>query len=247
MSHDHLPPIRSDITSPNHSTRGGHPIRALCIHTTAGFWPSDRDWLCNPTSKVSTHYIISPPGEIWQLVAEPEAAWGNGLMNKPNVSIPIVAKWFAAFQPPNLVGLPNLESVSIEVSGKTGQSWTSAQRQALVGLGGAICQRYAIGAREVIRHADLDSVNRPFCPGLAEDGWRMLVSDIMAAAGNPGNDGDWMVGAGVRAAMTRAGDTPASHEMYTQTDQGEYSVTFGQTGAYLYWAGTDRVYRAPKV
>jgi len=186
VSHDHLL-ARHDIASPNHSTRGGHPIRALVIHTTAGFWPTDRDYLCNPNpangKPVSSHYIISPPGEAWQLVDEAEASWANGIMNKPRVSIPIVAQWFAAFQPPHLAGIPNLETVSIEVSGKTGMAWTSAQRQTLVSLGGDICRRHGIGARDVLRHADLDSVNRPYCPGLAEDGWRLLVSDIMTAAG----------------------------------------------------------------
>ena len=39
---------------------------------------SSLNWLCNPAARVSSHYVISQTGVIYQLVAETEAAWHAG-------------------------------------------------------------------------------------------------------------------------------------------------------------------------
>jgi N-acetyl-anhydromuramyl-L-alanine amidase AmpD len=40
---------------------------------------SSLDWLCNPKSKVSAHYLIDRDGTIYQLVAESQKAWHAGV------------------------------------------------------------------------------------------------------------------------------------------------------------------------
>jgi N-acetyl-anhydromuramyl-L-alanine amidase AmpD len=70
--------INSSRQSPNHSSRDGHTVRLGLIHATVGGLASSLDWLCNPRTRVSTHYLISKTGVIYQLVAETRAAWHAG-------------------------------------------------------------------------------------------------------------------------------------------------------------------------
>lgn len=53
----------------------------IVIHVTEGDWPGCVSWLCNPRSKVSAHYVISPKGEIVHLVQNSMAAWHCGNAN----------------------------------------------------------------------------------------------------------------------------------------------------------------------
>lgn len=64
--------------SPNHSSRNGHPITMLVGHATVGPYQSSLNWLCNPLSRVSAHYLIRKDGHIAQLVDDSLAAWHAG-------------------------------------------------------------------------------------------------------------------------------------------------------------------------
>ncbi len=66
--------------SPNHNARpsGVDAPFAVVVHTTAGRWPTDAQWLCTPQSRVSAHYIIAPDGAICQLVDDRSRAWHAG-------------------------------------------------------------------------------------------------------------------------------------------------------------------------
>lgn len=235
MSHDHL-----EYPSPNWSTRGGHRVRALCIHTTAGAWPSDRDYLCNPTPlngrPVSAHHIVAPDGVAYQLVDEAHAAWGNGILDKPNMAIPLVAEWKATPQPPGLVGLPNLETVSIEVSALMGARWTTPQRTRVIELGRDICRRH--GMRVVLRHSDITNTA---CPGLTAATWTSIRQMIEEAqAGNP-----WwpQIGPGLAAAIRQRGDEPMSKERYIKDADGQdaISIVAGRQRGYIWWPDSKRV------
>ncbi len=73
-------PFTIDATkrSPNHSSRNGARIELIVLHATAGSYASSLAWLCNPASKVSTHYLIRKDGHIAQLVSDIFAAWHAG-------------------------------------------------------------------------------------------------------------------------------------------------------------------------
>src|SRR4051812_39913849 len=69
----------STYVSLNYNSRPSHmAIDAIVIHTTEGAWDSDADWMCNPASRVSTHYVISPTGGVYQLVHPNKRAWHAG-------------------------------------------------------------------------------------------------------------------------------------------------------------------------
>jgi hypothetical protein len=71
--------INHTYTSPNHDERPPNTaIRCIVLHATAASLESARYWLCNPTSKVSAHYLISKLGAIYQLVPDGLRAWHAG-------------------------------------------------------------------------------------------------------------------------------------------------------------------------
>jgi hypothetical protein len=70
----------STYRSPNYDWRPRGTVFDSCVlHSTEGDWPSDIEWLCNPDSKVSTHFVISPIGAIYQLVSPELRAWHAGV------------------------------------------------------------------------------------------------------------------------------------------------------------------------
>ena len=96
--------------SPNHGERaGGVSPDMLILHYTgfhpdyAEAWLADpgkaaMDWLCNPVSQVSSHYLVEMDGRIIQLVPEARRAWHAGVsawkgetdINSASVGIEIV-------------------------------------------------------------------------------------------------------------------------------------------------------------
>ena len=53
--------------------------KAIVIHWTAGYYKSSMDWLCNPISQVSAHFVIDRTGNnISHLVALNKRAWHCG-------------------------------------------------------------------------------------------------------------------------------------------------------------------------
>ncbi len=68
---------------------------AIVLHATVGDATPSLNWLTNPASQVSCHYLIDRDGTIYQLVAEEERAWHagpsfyNGLSDWNNFSIGI--------------------------------------------------------------------------------------------------------------------------------------------------------------
>ncbi len=137
----------TDFRSPNHGPRkaenGVAPvIDTLVVHYT-GMMPVERarDWLCDPASKVSAHYLIDEDGTIWRLVDEDRRAWHAG-----------VAAWR---------GLRDLNSRSIGIElSNPGHDYgyrpfPDAQIEALVGLCRDILGRHPIPARNLVAHSDI--------------------------------------------------------------------------------------------
>lgn len=76
-----MPPTIDSTTyvSKNYDDRPpGTTISSIVVHTTEGSFDGDAEWMCNPASKVSTHYVIGPDGRIYQLVAPLYRAWHAG-------------------------------------------------------------------------------------------------------------------------------------------------------------------------
>jgi hypothetical protein len=65
--------------SPNFNDRPlGARIDAIVCHTTEGYWHTDIDYLCSPSSGVSCHYVIAPDGTIYSIVDDQKRAWHAG-------------------------------------------------------------------------------------------------------------------------------------------------------------------------
>lgn len=67
--------------SPNHNTRRDvtKPWIIVLHYTGMESAEAARDWLCNPQSAVSCHYLVDEQGEITQMVDEELRAWHAGV------------------------------------------------------------------------------------------------------------------------------------------------------------------------
>lgn len=69
------------VLSPNRSSRGGAPIRAIVIHTTEGSYRGTIEWFKREGVNVSSHYVVSDFDtggdftEVTRMVPEGEKAW----------------------------------------------------------------------------------------------------------------------------------------------------------------------------
>lgn len=135
-----MPPYTIDTESwrsPNYDDRT-KPISSVVVHSCEGGLPVPRltslPWLCNPASKVSTHYYICRDTTIFQLVDDQYQAWHAGVAQAPFV---------------------NNVSLGIECEHHQGQDWPSVQKDALAWLIQLLATQYAIPARLIETHGQI--------------------------------------------------------------------------------------------
>jgi N-acetylmuramoyl-L-alanine amidase len=131
-----------DRPSPNHDARGGTPIDILVLHYTG--MPSGEAALarlCDPTAKVSAHYMIDEDGTIYALVPEEMRAWHAG-----------VSYWAGACD-------INARSIGIELVNPGHEfgyrPFPQAQIAALTELARTILTGHPIPAWRVLGHSDI--------------------------------------------------------------------------------------------
>jgi N-acetyl-anhydromuramyl-L-alanine amidase AmpD len=153
--------------SPNFTAgRQGRKIIAIVNHITGGVMPGTLNWLRNPDSKVSSHYLVTKNGEIYQLVQDENTAWHVGIVNKPN---------WPLYDGTN----PNRYTIGIEHEARAGESLTESQYQATLWLHRQLAKKHLIPAdtEHIIGHYRIDSINRANDPGPGFP-WKRLLSDI---------------------------------------------------------------------
>ena len=161
-------------------SREGYPITHLVIHGTAG--GSSAQGIANyfATSNVdaSAHIEVDQQGVIAQGIPLSLAAWGNGVITPGHASY--------IREDVN----PNFYTASIEfvkASTDNSDALTAIQAQKGFELIRCICDTYGIPKRVgdanggIIRHADIDPVNRSRCPGNFP--WQELF-DFLQSGGN---------------------------------------------------------------
>lgn len=126
-------------------------------------WRKARDWLCNPEAEVSAHYLISPQGEVIQLVDEKQRAWHAGAGSWGDVED------------------VNSRSIGIELSNDGVSPFSAPLMDALMGLLPAIMDRWAIRPERVIAHSDLAPA-RKIDPGARFDWARLVRSGLVVSA-----------------------------------------------------------------
>ena len=153
--------------SPNFGPRrdGAVPDIIVIHYTAMADWTRARDWLCNPDAEVSAHYIISPQGEVTQLVEEDQRAWHAGAGSWGDVTD------------------VNSRSIGIELSNDGASPFSAPLMDALCNLLPNMMDRWAVPAERVIGHSDL-APGRKIDPGARFD-WARLVRGGMAIEARP--------------------------------------------------------------
>ncbi len=163
--------------SPNFGPRrGGMKPDAIVLHYTGmETGQAAEDWLCNPTSEVSAHYIVHEDGRIVQMVPEAARAWHAGKgswqgvedVNSFSIGIEIVNKGHA-------FGYPHFPA------------WQIAE---VIALCRDIVRRYRILPQRVLAHSDT-ALGRKVDPGekfpwaiLAREGIGHFVEPVESAEG----------------------------------------------------------------
>ena len=147
-----------DHPSPNFNERKGHPVQFLVLHYTAmATAQAAIDHLCDPTTQVSSHYVIDEQGTVYRLVAEDKRAWHAG-----------VSYWQGA------VDL-NTTSIGIEIANPGDVPYTKPQMDAVISLSQDIVNRYKIQPLCVVAHSDI-APDRKQDPGALFD-WRGLAQN----------------------------------------------------------------------
>jgi N-acetylmuramoyl-L-alanine amidase len=159
--------------SPNHEPRLGE-ISLLVLHYT-GMETGQRaiDWLCNPVSKVSCHYLIDVDGTIVQMVDEDRRAWHAG-----------TSCWHG-------VSDINSASIGIEIQnlghGGGCPAFPQGQMERVAALSLDIMARHNISPHQVTAHSDV-APGRKIDPGEAFD-WHFLalcgIGQMVISTGNP--------------------------------------------------------------
>jgi N-acetylmuramoyl-L-alanine amidase len=145
--------------SPNQNERRS-PLDMLVIHYT-GMEPAERaiQWLCDPVSQVSAHYLINQDGAVTRMVAEERRAWHAGV------------SWWRGQDD------INSRSIGIELANPGHDygycDFPEAQIAALIELAQGIVDRHAIPARNVVGHSDI-APRRKIDPGELFP-WRRLA------------------------------------------------------------------------
>jgi N-acetylmuramoyl-L-alanine amidase len=149
--------ICADVASPNHGLRrdGALPDLVVLHYTAMASWQTARDRLCDPETKVSSHYLLAEDGRIFALVPELARAWHAG-----------AGAWGA-------VADVNSRSVGIEIANPGDRPFPARQMAALLALLAGIRGRWAIPPERVIAHSDM-APTRKTDPGPRFD-WRGLA------------------------------------------------------------------------
>jgi len=151
-------------SSPNHDARpNGAGVDLLVMHYTGMKTPDAAlARLCDPASKVSSHYMIDEDGGIYALVPESARAWHAGV------------SWWA--------GKPdvNSRSIGIEMVNPGHEfgyhAFSDEQIDALIALSRDILRRHAIPPRNVVGHSDI-------APNRKQDPGELFPWHVLAASG----------------------------------------------------------------
>jgi N-acetyl-anhydromuramyl-L-alanine amidase AmpD len=179
----------------------------LVVHGTAGGSNGDDTLAYELSVGVSTHFAISTNGDIWQGVPCNFAAWGNAPLKSPLID------FVRADANPNLWTI-SIEFCKPDVTNEI--NITDAQKASGFALIAAICEHYNIPKRRgdssggIIRHADINSIDRAMCPGTFpfDELWTYLEGATMALDISQ-----------VKDYFTEIGSTPDTRWRCKQTNQ----------------------------
>jgi len=185
-----------EMPSPNFDDRRT-PISMIVLHYT-GMQSAQAalDWLANPASKVSAHYVVAEDGQLVRMVAEDKRAWHAGR-----------SEWRGMMD-------INSASIGIEIVNPGHEfgyrPFPEAQMAAVEALVGDIAQRHAILRAMIVGHSDVAPA-RKTDPGELFDWPRLARAGLATPVPVGGFDPNWY-DIGFVAALKRWGyDTDDAH------------------------------------
>lgn len=140
-------------------------ISCVVIHATATAGvQSPRDWLCNPASKVSAHYLIDREGNVLHLVRESNIAWHAG-----------ESEWKGRAN-------VNAFSVGLELvnSNDGKQPWPDVQVAVAAKLTACICKEYGVKPEDVVGHLEIAPGRKTDPVGLSMADFRARVAALLS-------------------------------------------------------------------
>ncbi len=255
---------RRALTHPNYYTgRLNFRVRAVVMHIADGNLGGVFPTFNNPTGESSAHFCVGKKGEIEQYVSITNSAWAVGIRWENG-------QWFTGSGrvthptwPDLIVGVnPNYYTISVEHEGKPDDVWTDKMYQANTRLLTWIAQQtnsVYVPHHTLIGHNEIDSADRPNCPGphveyerVAVDANSQLVDPQVATVALVAAQSlNWLPvftdGALYKYARTHALG-------YPQTDEFEFSVqaqsykgqVFSNGIAYVWTRNFNQVFSVPK-
>jgi hypothetical protein len=189
------PPMRV-ITLPagNYGRGAGEYSSAVVCHIAECATLSQLDnWFQNPTAGVSSNYGIGPDGEIHQYVdsiAADDYAYVHGIVNQPDDAFR--ALWAArGYANPNLWA-PGIEHVGYSSYNQITGAGTctpppAPQWDASVWLTAWLCATCGITPAQatILGHYEVNSIDRPGCPGWDAPTWTRYVDAVRGLLGLP--------------------------------------------------------------
>lgn len=136
------------------------------------------DWHQNPGSEASCHFMIDRDGTAYQLVSTTRAAWTNGDVKNPRRDMPALNEALAKAH----INM-NDWCVTIEYVADRRNPPTEAQYRKGIEIAAYVRDLYGVPPHRYgqLRHSDINSVDRWYCPG---DGFD-LARVITALGGDP--------------------------------------------------------------
>jgi len=161
--------------SPNFNQgRRGHVPDMIVCHITEGAFAGAVNWLANPASGVSAHFVVARDGRITQMVEIADMAWANGTASAASSNLWNGHATLPVIRTRNINA--NLYTVSIEHEGRfaeTKGALAPAQLDATVWLIGHIRDEVKrlygadlpITRQNIVGHHEITPRTRPNCPG----------------------------------------------------------------------------------
>ncbi len=169
--------------SPNFGPRVGVSVPDMIVLHYTGMASAEgaENWLCNPESVVSSHYLVHEDGRVVQMVRENDRAWHAGRsswkgetdINSRSIGIEIV-------NPGHFLGYPNYPETQIE---------------AVIKLCAGICVRHGIRPERILAHSDV-APGRKIDPGEKFPWDRLAEAGVAALRPEPMHEGGPWIGTG---------------------------------------------------
>lgn len=171
----------------NYMSRNGIVPVALSYHITDDLnLDNVISWFQKVGSDASSHWLIDRDGTKYQFVGSAMAAFTNGKVEKPRRDIPWIDRHADAWM--RGTDNANYYTISIEHVNIPGKAFTDAQIASSIEVSKYYLATYPTIGRDrghMTRHADYDSVDRPYCPGELFP----LGTIITECGGNPNSFG----------------------------------------------------------